>query len=225
MPLINLFPTPIWKESTTQENFNAVNTEVENALKYIEDNDDLSDVSYIYQEAAKRKREAYKGDEGYFINDDLIGKHHMINLKQRIYQCLKNYVECVSWTPLSSNPNSVIPKLDVNGNFKILNSWFNLGKPGVMHEYHCHPGYVIAGVYYHRVSADHGGLCFNNPNQMIYSGGFPEGRCSPQNIELIPNVGDIILFPAWLQHGTMTNVADTNRISIAFNINFIPPNK
>jgi ectoine hydroxylase-related dioxygenase (phytanoyl-CoA dioxygenase family) len=33
--------------------------------------------------------------------------------------------------------------------------------------------------------------------------------------------GDIILFPAWLQHSTMENATDEERISIAFNINFI----
>jgi len=222
MSLINLFPTPIWKDLATQENFDSVNFEVESALNYIEKNDDLSDVSYIHKEAAQRKREAHTGQEGYFINDHLIKKHNMVNLEKRIYDAIDYYIDSVQWTALSPDPNAVIPKLESNGEFKILNSWVNLGEPGVMHEYHCHPGYTIAGVYYHRVSEDHGGLCFNNPNQITYSGGFPEGRCSPQNIEIIPAVGDIILFPAWLQHGTMMNTADTDRVSIAFNINYVP---
>jgi hypothetical protein len=56
---------------------------------------------------------------------------------------------------------------------------------------------------------------------MIYNASFPEGRTSPQSIEIIPKDGDIILFPAWLQHSTMENSVDEERISIAFNINFI----
>ena len=221
MSLIQLFPTCVWKDPATQENFNSTNSEIVNVLDYIIENDDLSDVSYIYPEAAKRKQATHTGQEGYLINDELIENHNLINLKTRILESVNRYADYVQWTAISSNSNSVIPKLSNNGEWKIMNSWVNIGKPGVMHEYHCHPGYTIAGVYYHTVSSDHGGLCFNNPNQITYSGGFPEGRTSPQNVELIPSPGDIILFPAWLQHGTITNTAETNRISIAFNINWV----
>jgi uncharacterized protein (TIGR02466 family) len=106
-----------------------------------------------------------------------------------------------------------------------MNSWINIAVKGVKHDYHAHPGYTIAGVYYFRVSDAQGGICFNNPNLMIYNAHFPEGRCSPQSIELIPKDGDIVLFPAWLQHSTHENTTDEDRISVAFNINFIPPSK
>ena len=221
MSLIQLFPTCIWKSPASQENFDSVNLEVSAAINHIKENDDLSDVSYILPEAAKRKQELCTDMEGYFISDDLIGNHNLVNLETRILDAVNHYAEYVQWTALSSSPNAVVPKLGSIGKWKIMNSWVNIGKPGVMHEYHCHPGYTIAGVYYHTVSEQHGGLCFNNPNQITYSGGFPSGRTSPQNVEMIPNTGDIILFPAWLQHGTMTNTADTDRISIAFNINWI----
>jgi uncharacterized protein (TIGR02466 family) len=222
MSIVNLFPTPIWRDRPTQENFESNQNEVELALKYIEDKDDLSDVSYIHKEAAKRKREAHTGQEGYLINDDLLTKHNMISLEERFYSALENYLNFVQWTPLTQNTDAVIPKYDKNGEFKIMNSWVNLGEPGVMHEYHCHPGYDIAAVYYYRVSEAHGGLCFNNPNQITYSGGFPEGRMSPQNIEIIPQPGEILMFPAWMQHGTMINTAETSRVSIAVNFKYIP---
>jgi uncharacterized protein (TIGR02466 family) len=106
-----------------------------------------------------------------------------------------------------------------------MNSWINIAEKGVKHDYHAHPGYTIAGVYYFRVSDEQGGICFNNPNLMIYNAHFPEGRCSPQSVELIPKDGDIVLFPAWLQHSTHENKTDEERISIAFNINFIPSSK
>lgn len=222
MPMMNLFPTPLYKDPATTANYDPVQLEVQAALKYIKDNDDLENVSYIYKDAAKRKQENPLG--GYFISDDLIGKHKLVNLEARIYEALDRYLRGVEWTAIINNPDPVVPNLN-GGNFKIMNSWINIAEKGVKHDYHAHPGYTIAGVYYFRVSDEQGGICFNNPNMMIYNCGFPEGRMSPQSIEMIPKDGDLILFPAWLQHCTVENTTDEERISVAFNINFIPPTK
>jgi len=222
MPIMYLFPTPIYKDSPTQSNYDPVQLEIQAVLKHIKDNDDLENVSYIYKDAASRKQKNPQG--GYFISDDLIGKHDMKNLEARIYEALDRYLAGVEWTTIIDNPDPVVPNLK-GGNFKIMNSWINIAEKGVKHDYHSHPGYTVAGVYYFRVSDKQGGICFNNPNLMIYNAHFPEGRCSPQSIEMIPSDGDIVLFPAWLQHSTHENTTDEERISVAFNINFLPPIK
>lgn len=218
MPLMYLFPTPVYREFATISTYNDIQQEIQACLKHIKENDDLENVSYIYKDAGKRKQENPLG--GYFISDDLIGKHNLTNLEKRIYEVLENYLSAVEWTAIINNPDPVIPQLK-SKTFKIMNSWINIAEKGVKHDYHSHPGYTIAGVYYYRVSDEQGGLCFNNPNMMIYNASFPEGRTSPQSVEVIPKDGDIILFPAWLQHSTMENSTDEERISIAFNINFI----
>jgi uncharacterized protein (TIGR02466 family) len=217
MPLLYLFPTPVYREFATIATYDSIQLEIQTCLKYIKDHDDLENVSYIYKDAGKRKQENPLG--GYFISDDLIGKHNLTNLEKRIYEVLENYLSAVEWTAIINNPDPVIPQLK-SKTFKIMNSWINIAEKGVKHDYHSHPGYTIAGVYYYRVSDEQGGLCFNNPNMMIYNASFPEGRTSPQSIEIVPKDGDIILFPAWLQHSTMENTIDDERISIAFNINF-----
>jgi uncharacterized protein (TIGR02466 family) len=222
MPLMYLFPTPIYKDPATISNYDPVQLEIQATLKHIKDHDDLENVSYIYKDAAERKQKNPLG--GYFISDDLIGKHNLKNLEARIYEALDRYLSGVEWTTIINNPDPVVPNLK-GGNFKIMNSWINIAEKGVKHDYHSHPGYTIAGVYYFRVSDEQGGICFNNPNLMIYNAHFPEGRCSPQSVELIPKDGDIVLFPAWLQHSTHENKTDEERISIAFNINFIPSSK
>jgi uncharacterized protein (TIGR02466 family) len=219
MALMYLFPVTIYKDHPTISNYEPVQLEIQACLKYIKDNDDLENVSYIYKDAAIRKQENPLG--GYFISDDLIGKHNLKNLEARIYEALDRYLSGVEWTTIINNPDPVVPNLK-GGNFKIMNSWINIAEKGIKHDYHAHPGYTIAGVYYFRVSSDQGGLCFNNPNLMIYNCGFPEGRTSPQSIEMVPGDGDIVLFPAWLQHGTMENTTNEERISVAFNINYIP---
>ena len=38
--------------------------------------------------------------------------------------------------------------------------------------------------------------------------------------EFKPEVGRIVLFPGWLQHGIMTNSTDDTRISLSFNVIF-----
>ncbi len=212
-----LFPTPVYREFATAYTYDNIQLEIQACLKHIKETDDLENVSYIYKDAGKRKKEKPLG--GYFISDDLIGKHNLKNLEKRIYEVLENYLSAVEWTAIINNPDPVIPQLK-SKTFKIMNSWINIAEKGVKHDYHSHPGYTIAGVYYYRVSDEQGGLCLNNPNMMIYNASFPEGRTSPQSIEIIPKDGDIILFPAWLQHSTMENSVDEERISIAFNINF-----
>ena len=87
------------------------------------------------------------------------------------------------------------------------------------HEWHCHPGYQVSGVYYMRVSPDQGGIQFLNPNNIIQSCNFPENtKTCPQSMEFIPCDGELILFPSWLMHNTCPNVTDEERISVAFNI-------
>ena len=220
MSLMYLFPTPIYNEPADISNYDPVQLEIQAVLKHIKDNNDLENVSYIYKDAKNIKDENYL-EEGYFISDDLIGKHKMKNLENRIYTALSRYLDGVQWTAVSSNPDAVVDKHGP-GEFKIMNSWINIAEKGVNHDYHAHPGYTIAGVYYYRVSDEQGGIAFNNPNMMIYNAGFPEGRCSPQSLEYIPRDGEILLFPAWLQHCTHKNTSDEERISVAFNINFVP---
>lgn len=217
MPLYNLFPVPIYKDPATVENYDPVQLELQAALKQIKETDDLTHVSYIYKDAGERKKE--RPESGYFISDDLIGTYNLKNLENRIYDAVDRYLTLVQWSVLNSNGDPVVPNVR-NAKFKIMNSWINIAEKGIKHEYHAHPGYTIAGSYYFRVSEEQGGLNFNNPNLMMYNCGFPEGSQSPQSLELIPSDGDIILFPAWLQHGTSVNTSEDERISVAFNINY-----
>jgi uncharacterized protein (TIGR02466 family) len=120
------------------------------------------------------------------------------------------------------SPGKVFNNMDIKlEGEKAKIDFLSTRKFNICFEPYSHPGYTISGIYYYRVSAEQGGLGFNNPNPIVYNAGFPEGRTSPQSIELIPSDGDIILFPSWLQHGTYENTSDEERISIAFNIDFV----
>jgi len=214
--LIPLFPTLIYRDPALVSNYDLVQKEVKDCLNKILKDDDLNEVSWIYEEAGKR-REA-KRDElhDYLISDDLIGKFDLKNLKDRIYTAVDRYVRLTQWSRIFGGRLTE----DAHGKFEIVlrNSWMNIQSKGTSHEWHCHPGYTIAGVYYMRVNADQGGIQFQNPNIMMQNCWFPESSRSSQSIELIPDDGDIVLFPAWLMHNTMKNTTDEDRISVAFNI-------
>ena len=130
-------------------------------------------------------------------------------LKQRIIETTTNYVTSTAWSRLCGE------RWRVN----IKNSWMNIQGKDRHHEWHCHPGYQVSGVYYMRVSPDQGGIQFLNPNNIIQSCNFPENtKTCPQSMEFIPCDGELILFPSWLMHNTCPNVTDEERISVAFNI-------
>ena len=214
MSLTYLFPTPIWKDPATISNYDPVQIQIQSALKDIKSNNNLDDVSDIYKDAKNYNKDHA---QGYIIKNNIIKNYNLDALEQRIHDALDRYTQGVDWTAISKYND----ELQIDGEWKIMNSWINIAEKGVKHDFHSHPGYTISGVYYYRVSAEQGGIGFNNPNPIVYNAGFPEGRTSPQSIELIPKDGDIILFPAWLQHGTYENTSDEERISIAFNIDFV----
>jgi uncharacterized protein (TIGR02466 family) len=214
--LINLFPTPIYKQPATIDNYDITQIEVRDCLNKILEEDDLECVSYIYKDAGERKKN--RPESGYLVSDQLIKKYNLKNLEKRIYEAVDHYIKLTQWSALNSSP--ILTEIK-DHKFEIKNSWINIAEKGIFHDYHVHPQYTISGVYYFRVSADQGGIQFRNPNIMLENCHFPEGPRSPQSIEVIPTDGDIILFPAWLAHNTVKNITDEDRVSVAFNLDLV----
>ena len=53
--LLNLFPTQVYRSQATHENYDLVQKEVKDCLDRIIETDNLNDVSWIHEEAGKRK--------------------------------------------------------------------------------------------------------------------------------------------------------------------------
>ena len=221
--LLNLFPTQVYRSQATHENYDLVQKEVKDCLDRIIETDNLNDVSWIHEEAGKRKaaRNSYFDIHEYLTNDNLVGNFNLINLEKRILAAAKEYVEITQWNRAFSNRK--VPEGKERYVLHLRNSWMNIQSKFKSHEWHCHPGYHIAGTYYMRVSADQGGIQFQNPNIMMQHCNFPENPRNSQSLEFIPGDGDIILFPAWLMHNTMPNITDVDRISVSFNIDIELP--
>jgi hypothetical protein len=101
----------------------------------------------------------------------------------------------------------------------IDNSWFNIQNTNGMLAKHTHPMSIISGGLYINIDKNSSPLCFFNPVNLLEcmpSQGFTEYNC--QFYKIMPEIGDLILFPSFLAHGSGNDMNQTdNRTVISFN--------
>lgn len=103
--------------------------------------------------------------------------------------------------------------------FEIDESWINISSPGNFQHYHNHLPYDISAVYFHKTNSNDGLLYFKNPVTSLLA-----TKLSPvlqTDIHIIPEPGMLVIFPSFLEHAVNQNTTDTDRISVAFNINVL----
>ena len=112
--------------------------------------------------------------------------------------------------------------------FKFESVWLNINNRNNFNISHTHPGCDYAGVIYLKVPENSGSIRFQNPNAFGRSNYFEkltekERKDTFQypQYQIFPEEGDILLFPADLPHYVMPNNSEEERISLAFNINFV----
>ncbi len=99
--------------------------------------------------------------------------------------------------------------------------WANVNTPGYAHPAHAHSNNFLSGVYYVSVPEAGGGLVFLDPRkqQQVLVPSLIEITPMNSTAASLPAVeGQMVLFPAWLEHYTEANRASVPRISIAFNL-------
>lgn len=126
-------------------------------------------------------------------------------LKEEIHYHVCNFLE---------NIGSYVP---IN-NYKITSSWLTQTQKGQHAHLHAHGENDIAGVYYHTTNEDDGSIFFESPVEVLKSSFC--FRHLHKRLRFKPEVGKIMLFPAWLLHGVSENTSDHERISVSFNITF-----
>ena len=105
--------------------------------------------------------------------------------------------------------------------------WANLNRRGDWNKMHYHPGATWSGVYYvdpgdppPAETPKAGAIAFMDPilpAQMSFFAGLV-----PQYLEFQPEVGLMLLFPAYLPHIVQPYLGERPRISIAFNVHKEP---
>jgi len=106
--------------------------------------------------------------------------------------------------------------LDPNINFKIVSSWLTLTKEQEYARTHTHGGVDIAGTYWIKTNSNDGDLYFNTPNQLVRHSYICRNISAYNSVK--PEVGKMVLWPGYLEHGVRFNETTNDRISLAFNI-------
>jgi uncharacterized protein (TIGR02466 family) len=104
--------------------------------------------------------------------------------------------------------------------------WANVHPPGSYHTRHIHPATThLSGVYYIQAPEHCGDIVFHDLPRFLGLWG-----AAPKPLELTyynassfpvrPEEGLCVLFPGYVMHEVETNRSESDRIGIAFNINF-----
>ena len=108
-------------------------------------------------------------------------------------------------------------------NLILKNAWFNINRgTSSFNKQHIH-GDIFSGVLYLKCPEGSGGIEFKNPafNDMWLGSPFilqNDQSSFRSDYPLIPEEGEVFLWPSYLPHSVMPNTNNVERISISFNI-------
>lgn len=104
--------------------------------------------------------------------------------------------------------------------------WVNVNGPGAFNTPHEHPGWTFSGTYYVATPAgppgQGGAIEFLDPRMGVSVFGLAGAETFAGKLTMQPEAGDLILFPCWLKHWVYPNEAAEERVSVAFNLRFVP---
>ena len=114
-----------------------------------------------------------------------------------------------------------------NLKLNIDNCWVNINGKGHFNHPHTHRGWTLSGIYYVSAHENCGDLVLVHPSQQFpyhYSEQPFKISSVEHSLEKVyykPESGKLIIFPSWIQHYTLPNLTDDDRISIAFDLNLV----
>lgn len=99
--------------------------------------------------------------------------------------------------------------------FITVDYWANVNKPGSRNSIHSHKPAQFSACYYLQAKGT-GGIKFLNPSNIM-------AECNPgspfiRDYMILPNDGDLLLWPAWIPHEVETNFSSKERINLAFDL-------
>ena len=150
----------------------------------------------------------------------LIGKSESTyDLTSSIFDLFPNCLKSQIVARLSENLNLFAGAIGYP-NQEIANSWHNIQSENSILKMHTHPTSRISGALYLLVDENSSEITFANPNASLvsYAGFKHETPYSFISYSFKPHIGDLFMFPSWLEHGSNGVANATNkRIVISFN--------
>ena len=109
-----------------------------------------------------------------------------------------------------------------------VESWANVNPPQSLNGLHAHAGSLLSGAYYLSVPEGSGGINFYSPRRVFQPDNQPPPLDPSRNVpdglsqRVLPQAGDLLLFPGWLPHDVEPNRSNRTRYSISFNLHAEP---
>ena len=168
-------------------------------------------IDFAYETKQKDKGIQISNSLGYHSSYLDVSDHADYRLKElmdEIIPLIRNIIE----EKIYKDPKSKLFSMD---------SWININSKYSYNKQHIHGGNVILSiVYYAKVPKDSGSFYFKCPSaradKLSYLG-IDKDNIFSSHRERLPDVGDVIVFPGWIEHGVNQNMSDEDRISYAFN--------
>ena len=111
--------------------------------------------------------------------------------------------------------------IEIKNKFVMTQSWATVNDKGNSHHQHNHPNTILSCVYYARASS--GDFVIKTPNSRLQEGFFFSYERKEPNIfntratDIKVKTGDIVIFPGWVDHQSLPNKSDDERIIIGTN--------
>ena len=117
---------------------------------------------------------------------------------------------------------SVIPEGKWRDSYSVQ-AWWNLYGSNNHHCWHAHSSSIFAGTYYVYMDEKSVPIEFKNPIESLIYAWHPKFGIKTrweQNIKIYAKTGDILMWPAWLDHSVpeQKELSDNLRCTISFNI-------
>jgi uncharacterized protein (TIGR02466 family) len=106
--------------------------------------------------------------------------------------------------------------------FYITNSWITVSNPGDSHHNHNHPNSIISGILYLQTDDQTGKISFQHESalkkQFCFSYNIKKyNMFNSDRWSYTPMVGEVLLFPSWVNHQVEVNLSSRPRIILGFN--------
>lgn len=163
--------------------------------------------------------ETQEKDEGITISNSLGYHSSYLNVSNGCDDRLKSLLDEI--IPLVRQIIEDKFYIDPKSKVFSIDSWININPKYSYNNQHTHGGNVLLSiVYYAKVPKDSGNFYFkleSSKADKINSLGIDKSNIFSTYREFLPQKGDLLIFPGWVDHGVNQNISEEDRISYAFN--------